>query len=72
MLLDVQNIHTFYGQSHILQGISLCVAEGEIVALLGPNGMGKTTTLRSILGLTPAKSGSIIFRGEEIRPLPAL
>jgi branched-chain amino acid transport system ATP-binding protein len=67
MLLDVQNIHAFYGQSHILQGISLCVAEGEIVALLGPNGMGKTTTLRSILGLTPAKSGSIIFRGEEIR-----
>ena len=66
MLLEIENLHTYYGQSHILQGISLNVDEGEIVALLGPNGMGKTTTLRSIMGLTPARSGKIRFRGEEI------
>jgi len=66
MLLEVKDLHTYYGQSHILQGISLHVAEGEIAALLGPNGMGKTTTLRSIMGLTPAKSGKILFQGEEI------
>jgi len=66
MLLEVKDLHTFYGQSHILQGISFGVDEGEIVALLGPNGMGKTTTLRSIMGLTPAKSGGVIFKGEEI------
>jgi branched-chain amino acid transport system ATP-binding protein len=66
MLLEVKDLHTFYGQSHILQGISFGVEEGEIVALLGPNGMGKTTTLRSIMGLTPAKSGGVFFKGEEI------
>ncbi len=66
MLLEVKNLHTYYGQSHILQGISLHVEEGEIAALLGPNGMGKTTTLRSIMGLTPPKSGSIFFQEEEI------
>ncbi len=66
MLLEVKDLHTFYGQSHILQGISFGVEEGEIVALLGPNGMGKTTTLRSIMGLTPAKSGSVIFKGKDI------
>jgi len=69
MLLNVQDLHTYYGQSHILQGVSLHIGEGEIVALLGPNGMGKTTTLRSIMGLTPPQSGSIVFRGEEIRGL---
>jgi branched-chain amino acid transport system ATP-binding protein len=66
MLLEVRDLHTYYGQSHILQGISFEVAEGEIVALLGPNGMGKTTTLRSIMGLTPAKSGRVFFKKEDI------
>jgi branched-chain amino acid transport system ATP-binding protein len=66
MLLEVKDLHTYYGQSHILQGISFGVDEGEIVALLGPNGMGKTTTLRSIMGLTPARSGGVIFKGEDI------
>jgi branched-chain amino acid transport system ATP-binding protein len=66
MLLEVKGLHTYYGQSHILQGISFAVDEGEIVALLGPNGMGKTTTLRSIMGLTPAKSGGVFFKGEDI------
>jgi len=66
MLLEVRDLHTYYGQSHILQGISFEVAEGEIVALLGPNGMGKTTTLRSIMGLTPAKSGRVVFKKEDI------
>jgi len=66
MLLEVKDLHTYYGQSHILQGISFAVDEGEIVALLGPNGMGKTTTLRSIMGLTPAKSGGVFFKGEDI------
>lgn len=69
MLLNVQDLHTYYGQSHILQGVSLHIEEGEIVALLGPNGMGKTTTLRSVMGLTPPQSGSIVFRGKEIRGL---
>ncbi len=69
MLLEVRDLHTYYGQSHILQGISLGVNEGEIVALLGPNGMGKTTTLRSIMGLTPAKSGQVLFKGEDITRL---
>jgi len=69
MLLEVRDLHTYYGQSHILQGISLQVSEGEIVALLGPNGMGKTTTLRSIMGLTPAKSGHVLFKGEDITHL---
>lgn len=70
MLLNVQDLHTYYGQSHVLQGVSLHIEEGEIAALLGPNGMGKTTTLRSIMGLTPPQAGSIVFRGEEIRGLP--
>jgi branched-chain amino acid transport system ATP-binding protein len=69
MLLEIRDLHTYYGQSHILQGISLGVNEGEIVALLGPNGMGKTTTLRSIMGLTAAKSGSVLFKGEDITRL---
>ena len=58
-LLMVDGIHTYYGESHILQGISLRVDEGEIVSLLGRNGAGKTTTVRSIMGLTPPQSGSI-------------
>lgn len=68
-LLEVENINTYYGKSHILEGVSLRVAEGEVVALLGRNGVGKTTTLRSILQLTSPESGSIQFRGEELTGL---
>ena len=67
MLLEVTNINTFYGMSHILFNLSLSIKKGEIVCLLGRNGVGKTTTLRSIIGLTPARSGSITFAGVEIR-----
>jgi branched-chain amino acid transport system ATP-binding protein len=71
MLLEVQNIDTYYGTSHIIQGVSFRVDEGEIVALLGRNGVGKTTTLRSIIGLTPPRKGSILFNGQEIVGQPA-
>ena len=67
MILDVKNINTYYGTSHILFDVSLSVDHGEIVCLLGRNGAGKTTTMRSIMGLTPPKSGSIQFHGEEVR-----
>jgi branched-chain amino acid transport system ATP-binding protein len=66
MILEVSNIYTAYGLSQILFGVSLKVQEGEVISLLGRNGVGKTTTLRSIMGLTPPKSGSIKWRGEEI------
>lgn len=65
-LLEVEGIHTFYGLSHILFGVSFKVEPGEIVCLLGRNGAGKTTTMKSIMGLTPPKQGSIRFKGEEV------
>lgn len=65
-MLELENIHTYYGESHILQGISLSVTEGECVALLGPNGMGKTTTLRTVMGLTPARLGRVRFKDRDI------
>jgi len=65
-MLEVKDIHTYYGTSHILFGISFNVKEGEAVCLLGRNGAGKTTTFRSIIGLTPPKTGSIKFEGKEI------
>jgi branched-chain amino acid transport system ATP-binding protein len=65
-MLEVEGIHTFYGLSHILFGVSLKVEPGEIVCLLGRNGAGKTTTMKSIMGLTPPKQGDIRFKGEEI------
>jgi len=67
MILEVSGVDTFYGTSHVLQGIDLAVKPGETVALLGRNGVGKTTTLRTIMGLTPARAGSIRFLGHEIR-----
>jgi len=70
-LLDVIGIETSYGLSQVLHGISLAIAPGEMVTLMGRNGMGKTTTVRSIMGLTPATAGSIRFGGVEIRALPA-
>lgn len=65
-LLEVQDIHTYYGESHVIEGVSLDIEEGEVVALLGRNGVGKTTTLRSILQLTPPREGEIRFRGEDV------
>jgi branched-chain amino acid transport system ATP-binding protein len=65
-LLAVEGVHTYYGESHILEGVSLSVEEGEVVALIGRNGVGKTTTLRSVLQLTPPSRGSIRYRGEEL------
>jgi len=62
-LLEVDEIHTYYGDSYVLQGLSLTASEGKIVAILGRNGMGKTTLIRSIFGLTPPRMGSIRFRG---------
>ena len=70
MLLKLKNINTFYGLSHILQGVSLEVDSKEIVTLVGRNGAGKTTTLKSILGITPIRSGSILFNEEEVSSLP--
>lgn len=70
MLLEVRDLNTYYGTSHVLQGISLTVGEGELVALLGRNGMGKSTTLKSIMGLVKPRSGSIRFKGEEIIGYP--
>jgi branched-chain amino acid transport system ATP-binding protein len=70
-LLDLHGVETSYGLSRVLFGLSLKIARGEMVSLLGRNGMGKTTTVRSIMGLTPAAAGSIRFDGEEIRGLPA-
>ena len=65
-MLEVEGIHTFYGLSHILFGVSLRVEPEEIVCLLGRNGAGKTTTMKSIMGLTPPRQGSIQFKGEKI------
>ncbi len=70
-MLAVQDIHTFYGESHALQGVSLELKAGETVCLLGRNGAGKTTTLRSIMGLTPPRRGAIHFEGKNIAGLPA-
>ncbi|WP_175988306.1 ABC transporter ATP-binding protein [Bacillus sp. Marseille-Q1617] len=69
-LLKVENIETYIGQYHILQGVSFEVKKGEVTVLLGRNGAGKTTSLRSIMGLTPPSSGRIIYKGEEIQGLP--
>ena len=66
-LLEVQGIHTFIGQYHILQGVDVCVPRKSITAILGRNGAGKTTTLKSILGLTPPTKGKVVFDGREIQ-----
>ena len=65
-LLEIKDIHTFIGQYHILQGVSVSAPRGAITALLGRNGAGKTTTLKTILGLTPPRDGKVIFAGREI------
>ena len=68
--LKAEGVHTFYGKSHILHGVSLEVREGEIVALLGRNGAGKTTTLRSLIGLTRPRTGSVAVFGSDVTGLP--
>ena len=70
-VLQVDGIHTYYGESHILHGVSLRVGTGETVALLGRNGAGKTTLIRSIVGFTPPREGRIVFEGDEIQRWPA-
>jgi branched-chain amino acid transport system ATP-binding protein len=70
-LLELEAVETCYGLSQVLFGISLAVGAGEMVTLMGRNGMGKTTTVRSIMGLTPARVGAIRFRGRDIRELPS-
>lgn len=70
-MLELEDIHTYYGTSHILQGLSFSVAETKCVALLGRNGAGKTTTIHSISGLTPPRQGSIRFAGDEIAGVSA-
>lgn len=69
--MKVEDIHTYYGRSYVLQGASLEVKEGEIVALLGRNGAGKTTTLKTIMGLVKPKAGRVLFKDVDITPLPA-
>ena len=70
-MLQVTDIETFYGRSQVLFGVSLEVGAGEVITVMGRNGMGKTTLVRSILGLTPPKSGSIRFEGKELRNQPS-
>jgi branched-chain amino acid transport system ATP-binding protein len=70
MLLDIRDLNTYYGQSHILQGVSLEVDRGEIVGLLGRNGVGKSTTLKSIIGLVVPRSGEVLFRGNNLAGKP--
>jgi branched-chain amino acid transport system ATP-binding protein len=71
MLLEVQDLHTYYGDSHILYGVSLAAPAGGVTAVLGRNGAGKTTLIRSIIGWTPPRSGRVTFQGHEIQALPS-
>ena len=70
-VLVIDDIHTYYGESYILQGLSLKVASSSVVSIVGRNGMGKTTAMRSVMGFTPARRGTIWFRGEDITGLTA-
>jgi branched-chain amino acid transport system ATP-binding protein len=70
MLLELADVHTYYGEAHILQGVSIGLKEGEVVTLIGRNGAGKTTTLRSIMGIAPPRRGRIRLRGRDVTRLP--
>jgi len=65
-VLAARDLHTYYGDSHVLHGVSLAVAPGEVVAILGRNGMGKTTLIRSVVGFTPPRRGDVRFKGEDV------
>jgi branched-chain amino acid transport system ATP-binding protein len=69
-VLEVEDVHTYYGASHVLQGISLTMVGGEVLTILGRNGMGKTTLVRSIIGFTPPRRGRVSFKGEDITRWP--
>src|SRR5919199_2749042 len=69
-MLELEDVHVYYGDSHVLHGVSLSVGEGEVVGLLGRNGAGKTTTISSIVGFVPPRTGSIRFRGLELMGRP--
>jgi branched-chain amino acid transport system ATP-binding protein len=70
-LLDVADVHTYYGDNHVLHGVSLVARAGEVTGMLGRNGMGKTTLIRSVIGFTPPRRGTVTFRAEEIQRLPS-
>ena len=70
-LLEVEGLETAYGQSQVLFGVSMRIAQGQVATLLGRNGMGKTTTVRSIMGMTPSRGGSIAFGGQSLAGLPS-
>ena len=70
-MLKIIDIHTYYGDSYVLQGISLEIAQGEVVSILGRNGVGKTTLIRSIIGFTPVRRGQILFKDADISALPS-
>jgi branched-chain amino acid transport system ATP-binding protein len=70
VILEVQGLHAHYGKSHVLQGVSLQVGDGELVTLLGRNGAGKTTTLKSIVGVLPPTGGTVRFQGQPVQGLP--
>jgi branched-chain amino acid transport system ATP-binding protein len=69
--LEARGVHAFYGQSHVLHGVDLSIAPGETVTLMGRNGMGKTTTIRALLGLLPPRAGRVLVRGEDVAGWPA-
>ena len=69
-MLTLTDLHTYYGESHVLQGVTMSVEKGSVTAVLGRNGVGKTTLCRSIVGLTPARAGQVVFNGEDITALP--
>ena len=71
MMLEIIDIHTYYGESYVLQGISIQVEKGSIIGILGRNGMGKTTLIRSVVGFTPPRQGQILLKGVDITHLPS-
>lgn len=71
MILDIQGLHAHYGKSHVLQGVNLHIDDGELVTLLGRNGAGKSTTLKSICGVVPPTRGRVVFDGQELQGMPA-
>jgi len=70
-VLELEDLHAYYGESHVLQGVSLAVGRGEIVSILGRNGMGKTTLIRSVIGFMPLRRGRVRFKGEDLTRAPA-